>query len=70
MDEQMFQSLKLGLETAKKEKEDAERKAEEERIAREKADAEEREKQRLENIRLKAEAEAKEKQLVAERLKA
>lgn len=63
MDEQMFQSLKLGLETAKKEKEEAERKAEEERIAKEKADAEAIEQQRLENERLKAEAIAKEKEL-------
>lgn len=36
MSEQMYQSLKVGLETAKKEKEEAERKAEEERIAKEK----------------------------------
>jgi hypothetical protein len=70
MDEQMFQSLKLGLETAKKEKEDAERKAEEERIAKEKAEAEERARIKAENERLKLEAEAKEKQLADERAKA
>jgi len=70
MDEQMFQSLKLGLETAKKEKEDAERKAEEERIAKEKAEAEERARIKAENERLKLEAEAKEKQLAEERAKA
>lgn len=41
-----------------------------ERIAREKADEEAREQQRLENLRLKAEAEAREKQLAEERAKA
>lgn len=70
MDEQMFQSLKLGLETAKKEKEETERKAEEERIAKEKAEAEERARIKAENERLKLEAEAKEKQLAEERAKA
>lgn len=70
IDEQMFQSLKLGLETAKKEKEEAERKAEEERIAKEKAEAEERARIKAENERLKLEAEAKEKQLAEERAKA
>lgn len=49
---------------------EAERKAEEERIAKEKAEAEERERIRLENERLKLEAEAKEKQLAEERAKA
>ena len=43
------------------------RKAEEERLAKEKAEAEEREKVRLENERLKAEAAKKELELVAER---
>ncbi|MCC6256218.1 MAG: hypothetical protein IT276_14975 [Ignavibacteriaceae bacterium] len=70
MDEQMFQSLKLGLETAKKEKEEAERKAEEDRKAKEKAEAEERARIKAENERLKAEAEAKEKQHAEERAKA
>lgn len=70
MDEKMFQSLKLGLETAKKEKEEAERKAEEERIAKEKAEAEERARIKAENERLKLEAEEKEKQLAYERAKA
>jgi len=70
MDEKMFQSLKLGLETAKKEKEDAERKAEEAMIAKEKAEAEERARIKAENERLKLEAEAKEKQLADERAKA
>lgn len=45
-------------------------KAEKERIAREKADAEERERMRVENERLKIEAEAREKTLEAERVKA
>lgn len=65
MDEQMFQSLKLGLETAKKEKEE-ERKVEAERIARDKA---ERECIRIENARLKKESEEKEKALAVERAK-
>lgn len=69
MDEQMFQSLKLGLETAKKEKEEAERKIEAERIAREKAEVEERERIRIENVRLKKEAEEKERALAIERAK-
>jgi uncharacterized membrane protein YqiK len=51
-------------------KKEAERIAEEERIAKEKADAEARELQRLENIRLKAEAEAREKEIAKERAKA
>lgn len=48
---------------------EAEKKAEAERIAREKAEAEERERIRKENERLKAEAEAKEKALAKERAK-
>lgn len=48
----------------------AEKKLEEERILREKAEAEERERVRLENERLKAEAVAKEKQMAEERAKA
>jgi hypothetical protein len=70
MDEDTFQKFKLGLETAKREREEAERKAEEERIAREKAEAEERARIKAENERLKAEAEAKEKKLAEERVKA
>ena len=60
------------IQAAKKAEEDrieAERKAEEDRIAKEKAEAEERERMRLENERLKKEAEAKEKALEAERKK-
>lgn len=47
-----------------------EEKAEEERILNEKAEADERERIKIENARLKAEAEAKEKQLAEERAKA
>jgi len=63
------------VEIKQKEEEDerrreVERRMEEERIAKEKAEAEERERIRLENIRLKDEAVAKEKQILAERAKA
>lgn len=67
MDESMYQSLKKGLEIAKKEKEDAEKKAEEERIEKERKEAAEQEAQRLENIRLKQEAEKAEKALADEK---
>lgn len=49
---------------------EAEKKAEAERIAKEKAEAEERERIRLENAKLKAEAEEREKQIAKERAKA
>jgi len=52
------------------EKLDAEKKVEEDRIAKEKAEAAERERMRLENERLKKEAEEKEKLLAKERLAA
>lgn len=58
------------IEKIHQEKIEAERKAEDERIAREKAEAEERERVRAENERLRAEAEAREKQLAEERAKA
>ena len=58
------------IEKLHQEKVEAERRAEEERIAREKAEAEERERVRAENERLRAEAEAREKQLAEERAKA
>ena len=58
------------IEKLHQEKVEAERKAEEERVAREKAEAEERERVRAENERLRAEAEAREKQLAEERAKA
>jgi len=56
-------------ERLEKERIEAERKAEEDRIAKEKADAEERERQRLENIRLKKEAEERERRIADERKK-
>lgn len=61
------------LSTKRREYEDriaAEKQAELDRIAREKAEAEERERIKAENERLKAEAEAKEKAMAAERAKA
>lgn len=63
MNEQMFQSLKLGLVKAKEEREQAER----DRIEKEKAEAAERLRIEQENLRLKAEAELKEKALAEER---
>ena len=65
MDEDVWNAY---LNTKKQEHQDridAEKKAEQERIAREQAEAEERERQRAENERLKAEAEAREKELQA-----
>lgn len=58
-----------GLKTTYEAKIEAEKKAEQERIAKEKAEQEEREKQRLENIRLKEEAEKREKEIEIERKK-
>lgn len=69
MSEDGFQKLLAGSKLQYEMRIEAERKAEEERIAREKAEAEEREKQRLENIRLKKEAEEREKAAEAERKK-
>lgn len=70
MSDESFAIFYAGIEKQYNDRIEAERKAEEERIAKEKAEAEAREQQRLENERLKAEAEAKEKQLVEERAKA
>ena len=70
MSDESFNLFVAGLEKQYNDRIEAERKAEEERIAKEKAEAEERERVRLENERLKAEAEAKEKQLSEERAKA
>lgn len=64
--EEDFQRLWNGAKLQKQAAEEAARKAEEERIAREKAAAEERERLRVENERLKAEAEAREKERRAE----
>lgn len=70
MSDESFSIFYDGIEKQYNDRIEAERKAEEERIAKEKAEAEAREKQRLENERLKSEAEAKEKQLAEERAKA
>lgn len=67
MSDESFESFLSGLKTTYEAKIEAERKAEEERIAKEKADAEAREQQRLENERLKAEAEKREKEIELER---
>lgn len=65
-----FDALLGGLKAQIEAKEAAERQAEAERIAKEKAEREERERIAAENARLKAEAEAKEKELAAERERA
>lgn len=70
MSDESFEKFFAGIEKAYNDRIEAEKKAEAERIAREKAEAEERERIRIENERLKAEAEAKEKQLAEERAKA
>jgi hypothetical protein len=67
MSDESFDSFLNGLKSIYEAKIEAERKAEEERIAKEKADAEAREQQRLENERLKAEADKREKEIKAER---
>jgi hypothetical protein len=61
MDEPMFQNLLSGCEKAYNEQKEAEKKLEEERIAKEKAEVEERERIKKENEKLKKEAEEKEK---------
>lgn len=67
MSDESFDSFLSGLKSTYEAKIETERKAEAERIAKEKADAEAREQQRLENERLKAEAEKREKEIEAER---
>lgn len=69
MEQSVFDNYLTGVKLAHEQRIAAERKAEEDRIAREKAEAEARELQRLENIRLKKEAEEKEKALAIEREK-
>lgn len=69
MEQAVFDNLLQGFKVAHETRIAAEKKAEEDRIAKEKAEAEEREKQRLENIRLKAEAEEKERLAEIERKK-
>lgn len=61
MSDESFAIFYAGIEKQYNDRIEAVKKAEEERIAKEKAEAEAREQQRLENERLKAEAEAKEK---------
>lgn len=70
MSDESFGVFFSGIEKQYNDRIEAERKAEKERVAKEKAEAEAREQQRLENERLKAEAEAREKQLAEERAKA
>lgn len=67
MADEAFTELHAGLKAANEAKIAAAKKAEEDRLAKEKADAEERERVRLENERLKAEAAEKERALQAER---
>lgn len=70
MSDESFSLFVAGIEKQYNDKIEAEKKAEAERIEKEKAEIAERERIRKENERLKAEAEAKEKQLIAERAKA
>lgn len=70
MSDDTFDLFFAGIEKAFNDRIEAEKKAEQERIEKEKAEIAERERIRKENERLKAEAEAKEKQLTDEREKA
>lgn len=70
MDDDNYSKVLNGAKLQMEQKLENERKAEQERIAREKAEAEERERQRLENERLRKEAEERERQLAEERVKA
>lgn len=69
MEQVVFDNLLQGFKIAYEIKIAAEKKAEEDHIAKEKADAEEREKQRLENIRLKIEIEERKRIAEIERKK-
>ena len=69
MEQAVFDSMLQGFKVAHEARVVAEKKAEEERITKEKAEAEERERIRLENIRLQKEAEERERQITAEREK-
>jgi len=69
MEEDVWKNYLLGVKVAFEQRKEAERKAEEDRIAAEKAEAAERERIRLDNIRLQKEAEEREKQISAEREK-
>lgn len=66
MPDDVWNNYLTGAKANYKARKEAERKAEEERIAREKAEAEERERIRLENIKLKKEAEERERKEKAE----
>lgn len=70
MSEESFASFLLGLKNTHDAKIEASRIAEENRLAKEKADAEAREQQRLENIALKEAAEKRAKEYEAEKAKA
>ena len=67
MEQGVFKNLLMGAEASHKAKIEAEIKSEEDRIAKEKKEAEEREAQRIENIRLKKEAEEREAAIEKER---
>jgi hypothetical protein len=67
MNDDVFDSFLSASKQKFNDKKEAERKAEEERLAREKAELEERERIKVENERLKKEAEQKEKELAEER---
>jgi hypothetical protein len=67
MSDETFEMFFTGIENAFNDKIEAEKKAEEERISKEKSESEAREKMRIENERLKIEAKEKEKQIAAER---
>ncbi|MBP7212582.1 hypothetical protein KBA27_07075 [bacterium] len=69
MSEESFDLFFAGIEKKHNDKIEEERKVEAERISREKAEAEERERMRVENEKLKAEREAREKEIEAERAK-
>lgn len=70
MSDEVFDSFLSGLKSTHEAKIEAEHKAQQERITKEKAEQEAREQQRLENEKLKAEAEKREKEIEAERAKA
>ena len=70
MEQQVYDAYLQGLKVAYDAKIEAERKAEEERLAAIEAEKAERERIRIENERLKAEAEQKEKEFAEERAKA
>lgn len=70
MEDSVYSAFMIGAKSQFEARKEAERKAEEDRLAKEKAEAEERERIRLENERLKKEAEEREAQLARERAEA